>query len=121
MKRKLRNKDTYRLGKYSSDYGFTNRSTKTAIDFRLQLGRDQVRTAGMYPEAHEQRFSYLYEPCKILSSYHTQQVPNFSKSKGRDRKSSYHINMTLKDYSPSQPVYLQSLRSGCNVFINISY
>ena len=78
--------------------------------------RDQVMKVGasfFKTEVNEARFAYFSKPCKVLGSYHEHNIPTFEKTKPRDNSSIFYKNMTLKDYSPSQPSYLGSLRSGC--------
>eukprot|EP00826_Nyctotherus_ovalis_P022667 TRINITY_DN17522_c0_g2_i1.p2 TRINITY_DN17522_c0_g2~~TRINITY_DN17522_c0_g2_i1.p2 ORF type:complete len:137 (+),score=8.54 TRINITY_DN17522_c0_g2_i1:683-1093(+) len=87
----------------------------------MQLGRDQIRLAGQFLSAHEARFAYLSVPCRVFSSYHEHKIPCFGKSKGRDNGAVFCGNMTLKDYSPSQPAYLESLRSGCTLRLDRSH
>lgn len=98
----------------SADSPSSQRANR-GVSFKTQLGRDQVRAAGQLLSAHEARFAYLSVPCRVFSSYHEHNIPGFGKLKGRDNSVVFLRNMTLKDYSPSQPAYLESLRSGCTL------
>ena len=85
------------------------------INFRLQLGRDQIEGSGLSfynGRAHEERFKYLSRPCRVHSSYHTPNSPDFSKTKGRDNRGIFCKNMVLVDYSPHTSSYLSSIH--CN-------
>jgi len=75
-----------------------------------------VKAAGSsfhLPGAHEERFNYLSQPCKVLSSYHTPTSPDFNKTKPRDTKAIFNKNMMLLDYS--LPSYLSG--SSCKYLI----
>ena len=77
---------------------------RTGVNFRFQIGRNQLKTFGstFYSTgAHESRFE-LVKPCKILSSYHEHNIPNFDKTKSRDNLA-FYCNMTLSDYNTKQP------------------
>jgi len=106
-------------GKFSNN-SLSSLRVNTGVSFKMQLGRDQVKVSTQ-PGAHEARFAYLSEPCKVFSSYHEHKIPGFDKVRPRDNSAIFYSNMTLKDYSPSQPAYLVSLKSGCMLCIYVSY
>jgi len=99
---------------------YTNMNKTGHIDFKYQLGRDQVRsTESVFSlmGAHEARFAYSPIPCKILGNYHSPSSPDFKKIKARDN-SMYKKNMTPSEYHPSQPAYLGTLKKGCIFLIS---
>eukprot|EP00826_Nyctotherus_ovalis_P010886 TRINITY_DN12843_c0_g1_i1.p3 TRINITY_DN12843_c0_g1~~TRINITY_DN12843_c0_g1_i1.p3 ORF type:complete len:102 (-),score=20.75 TRINITY_DN12843_c0_g1_i1:347-652(-) len=86
--------------------------SKSAVNFKLQLGRSQSRSYEI-KGAHEERFSYLSKPCTVLTSYHRPSSPDFRKMCPHRGDALYVKNMTVIYYAPTQPAYLASLRAGC--------
>ena len=87
---------------------------KTFIDFKKQLGREQVKK-NESKGANEARFSYLSKPCKVLGSYHRLNSPDFGKMLPHNNDGILLKNMNVIYYAAAQPAYLSSLKSGCNI------
>ena len=103
-------------GKVKGSEESTQSMRMAGIKFESQVGREQIKPFGAYPNAHESRFSYASKPCKVLGTYHKTSSPNFSRTIARNSQRMYYSNMILNDYSLPQPAYLSSLHTGCILF-----
>lgn len=93
-----RKRPHHKFTQHQSAFTATANLSKSLVNFKLQLGRDQ--TKAFCRDAHEGRFAYLSTPCKVLGSYHFPTSPDFSKVKARDGRALYFGSMNLMDYSP---------------------
>ncbi len=84
---------------------------KSAIQFRLQLGRDETAGGVVDNGSNERRFEYHELPARYLGAYSEPRAPNFDKMKPRDNILLLR-QLNLHDYDCGEPTHLDSLTSG---------